>query len=67
MPDQGVDDGGPKPVLIGQITLAFHNQQVINWLKRRGLAIKNEDWDKVKSINDEIAKGLKDDQVLNTC
>jgi hypothetical protein len=46
-PDNGVDGGEEKPVKIAQITFAFDNSKVINWLKKRGALIKTEKWEKV--------------------
>jgi len=50
MPCLGLD--GPEaddiPVKIAIITFAFENSKIINWLKERGLHIKNEDWAKLE-------------------
>ena len=45
-PNQGVD--GPKDyyIKIAQITFAFDNALIINWLKERGKHIKTEKWEK---------------------
>lgn len=36
------------------ITFAFDNSQLINLLKQRGLAIKLENYDKMRAINQQI-------------
>jgi len=46
------------------VTCAFNNAKIINWLKKRGDAIKNENWDKLDDINDTIRLNLKKDSVL---
>ena len=64
-PNNGVDGPEDKPVKIAQITFAFENSQVINWLKTRGTYIKKEKWDKVKQINQKIADGIQDKKLLD--
>ena len=54
-----------EEVKIAQITLAFHNEKVINWLRKRGTFIKMEKWDKVDTINDQISEALKDGVLLD--
>ena len=46
------------------VTCAFNNAKIINWLKKRGTAIKNENWDQLDDINDTIRLNLKKDSVL---
>jgi len=60
-PDLGIDgpESADKPVKIAQITFAFHNAKVINWLKKRGKFIKTEKWEKVDEVNHEISESLK--------
>lgn len=44
-PDLGIDqteDGGEIEIEVAMVTCAFNNAKIINWLKKRGLAIKNE-------------------------
>lgn len=68
MPALGLDgpEGDKAPVRIAVLTFAFDNSRVIRWLRLRGTAIKNEDWNKVNSINEEIRQALKwDDDLLN--
>lgn len=48
---------------VAQITFAFNNARVIEWLENRGYAIQNEDWDEVVRINDEISEGLKEEAI----
>jgi hypothetical protein len=64
-PSNGVDGPGEQDIKIAQITFAFDNSKVINWLKTRGTYIKTEKWDKVKVINETIAKGIKDEKILD--
>jgi len=63
MPNLGLD--GPEaedlPVRIAIITFAFENSKIINWLKERGLHIKNEDWAKLEKVNKTINDALKND------
>ena len=59
-----MDGPGEQNIKIAQITLAFNNAKVINWLMKRGTFIKTEKWDKVKVINETIAQGIKEDKKL---
>ena len=59
-----MDGPGEQDIKIAQITLAFNNSKVINWLMKRGTFIKTEKWDKVKDINETIANGIKNDKKL---
>jgi len=51
MPDLGMDDddsnGGSKEMKIAVVTCAFDNSKIVNWLRERGDAIKDEHWDKL--------------------
>ena len=59
MPDQGTDpDSANKRIKIAQITFAFHNEKIIKWLSYRGTYIKQEKWDKVTKIEDQIDDAL---------
>lgn len=64
MPDQGFANP-PKPgeaeheIKIAQITFAYHNEQVISWLKERGALIVTEKHDKVDQLNDKIIKAIE--------
>ena len=50
-PNSGVDGPEEQVIKIAQITFAFDNSKVINWLKTRGTYVKTEKWDKVTAIN----------------
>jgi hypothetical protein len=64
-PDLGLDDEGNEDgIKVALVTCAFNNAKIINWLKKRGQAIKVEDWDKLDDINDTIRLNLKKDSVL---
>ena len=69
MEDMGYDgvwEGpGDKHIKIAQITFAFHNQDIINNLRKRGNFIKTEKWDKVDEINDKIDNMLQNEHLLN--
>jgi hypothetical protein len=45
-------------IKIAQITLAYHNADVIEWVRTRGSYIQTEKWDKLHEINKEISEGL---------
>jgi len=66
MPSLGLD--GPeeegKPIKIAVITFAFDNSKVIKWLRERGNYIKNEQWDKLERINNDIKTAIKRDGTL---
>lgn len=66
MPNLGLDgtEGDDVPVKIAQITFAFDNYQVIQWLRARGTHIKNEDWARVDAVNLKINNAIKNDQEL---
>lgn len=50
---------------IAQITFAYENKEVINWLKTRGTYVKGEKWEKVADINKKIFEGIQDEKLLN--
>ena len=64
LPAQGYDDTVTR-VTVAQMTFAFRNAKMINWLKKRGQHIQKEEWDKLEEINDEIAESLKDNDQLD--
>ena len=57
-PNQGVDGPQDYYIKIAQITFAFDNALIINWLKERGKHIKTEKWEKAAKVNEKIIKGL---------
>ena len=63
MPSMGMDgpEGDEEPIRIAILTFAFENAKVINWLKERGLHIKNEDWAKLAKVDKTINDSLKND------
>jgi hypothetical protein len=72
MKDLGYDGEwkGPGPISektihIAQITFAFHNQEIINLLRKRGNFIKTEKWEKVDQINDKLDDSLKKPKLLD--
>ena len=56
MPNLGYEDS--DEVKIAQITFAFDNAKVINWLKKRGSFIQSQKWDKLDAIEKEIFSKL---------
>lgn len=58
------ENGNEIAIEVAMVTCAFNNAKIINWLKQRGLAIKNENWDTLDDINDTIRLNLKKDSVL---
>lgn len=54
MPNLGYDE--VESVEIAVTTLAFRNAEIINLLKERGAAIKNEKWDLQRELEGEINK-----------
>lgn len=70
MPDLGyqepLKEGEPEhPIKIAQITFAYHNAQVIDWLKQRGALIVAEKHEKVDELNQKIVDAIeKPDGVL---
>ena len=59
MEDLGFEENKDEKVKIAQITFAYYNGAVINWLSKRGNFIKTEKWEKVAEINQTIADGIK--------
>lgn len=47
MPNLNFDGTEEKHEKIAQITFAYENREVINWLKTRGTYVKSENWPKV--------------------
>jgi hypothetical protein len=60
---------GPEniPTLISQITFAFHNEMIITLLRKRGTAIKTENYKELEKVNDELSKELKNNKTLDSC
>ena len=64
MPDLGFQDppkeGEPEhPIKIAQITFAYHNAPVIDWLKQRGTLIIAEKFEKVDELNAKIVAAIE--------
>ena len=66
MPALGLDgpEGDIAPVKIAVLTFAYDNPKIISWLKQRGNAIKNENWEELHKINNKIRLALKNDRNL---
>jgi hypothetical protein len=54
MPDLGYEDEPVEKINIALITFAFDNSELINLLKKRGAAIKVENFDLMRKINKQI-------------
>jgi hypothetical protein len=54
LPDLGYEDEAPDRIRIAMITFAFDNARLINLLRIRGTAIKFENYNKMREINDKI-------------
>jgi len=59
LPNLGYDE--VESVEIAVTTFAFSNHEIINKLKKRGLAIKQEKWDEQLKLEAEINQ-LKDEK-----
>lgn len=57
MPNLGYEES--NEIKIAQITFAFNNAKVINWLKKRGSFIQLQKWEKVDAIEKEIFSSLQ--------
>jgi hypothetical protein len=44
----GYDDH--DEIKVAQITFAYNNSKVINWLRKRGQMIQKQKWDKVAEV-----------------
>lgn len=65
IPHQGFDDDVDK-VVVAQVTFAFRNTQMIEWLNKRGTLIKESKWQELEELNEEIVKGISSkDKVVN--
>ena len=54
MPDLGFEDEPVEHVKVALTTFAFKNADIINLLKKRGDAVKNEKWDELQKIEAQI-------------
>lgn len=54
MPDLGYEDEEQERINISVCTLAFENGALIDLLKKRGLAIRNEKYDEMRQFDDQI-------------
>ena len=50
LPDLGFEDEPVEHVKVALTTFAFKNADIINLLKKRGDAVKNEKWDELQKI-----------------
>lgn len=57
-----LDPKNPKTKKIAQITFAFNNSAVIEWLRERGYFLMVEDWEGLININKTIADALKEEK-----
>jgi len=59
LPGLGYDTDPTAPIKIALTTFAYKNGDIIHLLRERGSAIKSNDWNGIKKIDDRINK-LKD-------
>lgn len=52
LPDQGYEEEPPERIKISMITFAYDNSEIINLLKARGSAIKYEDFNTMRKVNE---------------
>ena len=66
LPNLGIDGSemDDQPIKIAMIFFAFDNKKMIEWLRVRGENIKNERWEQVQNINQQISSALVDDSAL---
>jgi hypothetical protein len=50
-PALGFENGNSDEIKVAMTTLAFKNDDLINLLKKRGEAIKNEKWDRQRKLD----------------
>jgi len=43
---------------IALVSFAFRNEELIEWLTERGTYIKQQEWDNVQKINDQIQEAI---------
>jgi hypothetical protein len=58
----GFDGLKPRYIHVAQITFAYDNAQIINWLLERGRLISDEQWTKLQYLNDKVLEELKEKQ-----
>jgi hypothetical protein len=63
MPNLGYEES--DEIKIAQITFAFNNSKVINWLKKRGSFIQSQKWEKMDAIEKEIFGQLQAEDPSN--
>ena len=56
------EDERDQPIKIAQITFAYENGEIIEWLQKRGDYIAAEKWDKLTDINNTIHKKITTDE-----
>lgn len=68
-PDLGFEDEPTARIEVAVTTLAFKNADIINLLRERGLAIKAENWDLQRKLEEKIneLKNEKFDQLITPC
>jgi len=63
MPHLGIDND-VKEIKIAQITFAYRNAEVMNWLTKRGTFLKTEKWAKANELNNTILDNIKNKEGL---
>lgn len=68
-PALGFENQNGDLIKVAMTTLAFKNDHLINLLKQRGEAIKNENWDKQLNLDREIndLKNNNFDELISPC
>ena len=61
LPDLGYEVVPEDRTKVAVTTLAFKNQEIISFLRERGLAIRGENWDEMRKIDQKINE-LKDNE-----
>jgi hypothetical protein len=59
-----VDQNGNQIIKVAQITFAYRNAEIVNWLQKRGTLIKTEKWQKVQELNNTILDNIKNKEGL---
>lgn len=55
----------PNHIKIAMVTFAFNNAEMIKRLRKRGKAIRKQNWDLLDKINDKISERLDCQECLD--
>lgn len=66
LPDLGYNEIPPEHVEVAVTSLAYDNASLISLLRERGTYIMNENWDKMRKVDEKI-NSMKESEMKDWC